>query len=112
MIKPNTIYNSDCYELLRNAFAESVDLIVTDPPYGYSFMASSIDWDKALIPVKTWKLCLRVLKPGAFAFIMAAPRQDVLSKMICNLKEHYFKKTFLFYKSYLTFYIKITENKK
>lgn len=62
---------------------ESVDLIVTDPPYGYSFMGK--DWDKAVPSVEIWQECLRVLKPGAFAFVMSAPRQDVLSQMIVRL---------------------------
>ena len=64
---------------------ESIDCIVTDPPYGYSFMGK--DWDKAVIPVPYWKECLRVLKSGAFAFIMSSPRQDVLGKIISNLTE-------------------------
>jgi len=75
----------DCREGMRNIPEESVDLIVTDPPYGYSFMGR--DWDKALVNVITWQECLRVLKPGAFAFVMCAPRQDVLSRQIINLEE-------------------------
>jgi len=49
------------------------------------------DWDKALPSIEIWKECLRVLKPGAFAFIMSAPRQDVLSRMIVKLEEAGFK---------------------
>ena len=64
---------------------ESVDLICTDPPYGYSFMGK--DWDKAVPPVEVWRECLRVLKAGAFAFVMSSPRQDVLSRMIVNLQD-------------------------
>lgn len=71
---------------------ESVDCIVTDPPYGYAFMNK--DWDKAVIPSSTWKECLRVLKPGAFTFIMSSPRQDVLSRMIVNLQDAGFKTDF------------------
>ncbi len=71
---------------------ESIDCIVTDPPYGYSFMNK--DWDKVVIPSETWKECLRVLKPGAFAFVMSAPRQDVLSRAICNLQDAGFETGF------------------
>jgi DNA modification methylase len=71
---------------------EVVDCIVTDPPYGYAFMNK--DWDKAVIPAKTWAECLRVLKPGAFAFIMSSPRQDVLSRMIVNLQDAGFRTDF------------------
>jgi DNA methylase len=45
------------------------------------------DWDKALPPVEAWKECLRVLKPGAFGFIMCSPRQDLLSRMIVSLED-------------------------
>ena len=51
------------------------DGLFTDPPYGYGFMGK--DWDKAVVGVATWKEVLRVMKPGAFGFIMSAPRQDV-----------------------------------
>src|SRR6266496_705805 len=72
--------------------SDSIDLVLTDPPYGYSFMNK--DWDKAVIGVDTWKECLRVLKPGAFAFIMSSPRQDVLCKMILNLIDSGFETNF------------------
>ena len=62
---------------------DSVDLCVTDPPYGYSFMGKK--WDIDVPNVEIWRELLRVLKPGAFAFIMSAPRQDVFSKMINNV---------------------------
>lgn len=44
------------------------------------------DWDKALPSIEIWKECLRVLKAGAFAFIMSSPRQDVQYRMIENLE--------------------------
>lgn len=72
-------------EGIKNIPDNSIDLMPTDPPYGYSFMGRN--WDKALVSIGTWKECLRVLKPGAFAFIMCAPRQDVLSRQIINLEE-------------------------
>ena len=44
-------------------------------------------WDIDVPSVAIFKECLRVLKEGSFAFFMSAPRQDVSTKMICNLKE-------------------------
>ena len=76
---------TDCREGMRDIPDKSIDLMVTDPPFGYSFMGK--DWDRALVDIDTWKECLRILKPGAFAFIMCAPRQDVLSRQIINLEE-------------------------
>lgn len=86
------IKHGDCLEVLKGMDAESVDLVCTDPPYGYSFMGK--DWDKAVPSVEVWQQCLRVLKPGGFAFVMSAPRQDVLSRMIVNLEEAGFRTDF------------------
>ena len=44
--------------------------------------------------VPIWKECLRVLKPGAFAFIMCSPRQDLLSRMIVSLEDAGFNTSF------------------
>ena len=52
------------------------------------------NWDKAVVGIETWKECLRVLKPGAFAFVMSAPRQDVLSRIIVNLENAGFAMSF------------------
>jgi len=85
------LYNKDCKDMSELP-DNSVDLVVTDPPYGYSFMGK--DWDKAVIPVDIWKECFRVLKSGAFAFVMCSPRQDCLGKMICNLSDAGFETGF------------------
>jgi len=71
-------------ELLPKLQAESFDLLCTDPPYGMSFMGK--EWDKALPDKEIWKECLRVLKPGAFAFVMCIPRADCLWRMIRDLE--------------------------
>jgi len=86
------IFNMDCLEVLKKLDDNLIDLIVTDPPYGYSFMGK--DWDKVVVGVDIWKECLRVLKPGSFAYIMSAPRQDVLSHMIVNLEKAGFQTGF------------------
>jgi DNA modification methylase len=75
----------DCLSELKLLENDSVDLVCTDPPYGYSFMGK--DWDRAVPSVEIWKECLRVLKPGCFAFVMSAPRSDVQCEMILRLKE-------------------------
>ncbi|MGI0133548.1 MAG: DNA-methyltransferase [Candidatus Micrarchaeaceae archaeon] len=79
------IIHGDCLKELKRLNDDSIDLVCTDPPYGYSFMGKN--WDKAVPSVEIWKECVRVLKPGAFAFIMSAPRQDVLSQMIVRIAE-------------------------
>lgn len=86
------IINGDSVKELKKLKDNSVDLLCTDPPYGYSFMGK--DWDKAVPSVELWKECLRVLKPGAFAFVMSAPRSDVLSRMIVRIEDAGFRVDF------------------
>jgi len=50
----------------------SVDAIVTDPPYGLSFMGNH--WDKGLPSAELWAECLRVLKPGGHLLAFAGTR--------------------------------------
>lgn len=66
------LFNKDCLEILKKATPNSVDSIVTDPPYGLSFMGK--DWDKVLPSDEIWKECIRVLKPGGYIVAMSASR--------------------------------------
>ena len=109
------IKQGDSLNLLKSIPDNSVDAIITDPPYGISFMNN--DWDKfneitditnqgsyaKYTGIKTlsrnkpfgmlkffvpiWKEAIRVLKPGAFVFVMCSPRQDVLAQQILALSE-------------------------
>jgi len=85
----NKIICGDCSAVLPELPDNSVDLIVTDPPYGLNFMGKN--WDKAVPSVAVWKKCLRVLKPGAFAFIMSSPRLDCLGEMSRRLAKAGFR---------------------
>jgi len=88
----NSVLIGDCKDVLKSFEDGSIDCIVTDPPYGYSFMGLS--WDKALPSEEALRECCRVLKPGAFGFFMCAPRQDVLSRMIIRLEDAGFNTNF------------------
>ena len=79
------IEKGNSLELLKKIESNTVDCMVTDPPYGISFMNK--DWDKAVPDIAIWKECLRVMKPGAFAFVMCSPRSDVQAEMVVKLKE-------------------------
>jgi hypothetical protein len=50
----------------------SVDAVVTDPPYGLSFMGKK--WDYDVPAVEVWAECLRVLKPGGHLLAFAGTR--------------------------------------
>ena len=82
----------DCLDVIKTIESNSIDCIVTDPPYGLSFMGR--DWDKVLPPVETWREVLRVLKPGSIGCIMCSPRQDLLSHMLIRLEEAGFDTNF------------------
>jgi len=62
----------DCLELLRQMPQNSVDSIVTDPPYGLSFMGKK--WDYDVPATEVWVECLRVLKPGGHLLAFAGTR--------------------------------------
>ena len=64
---------------LKNIDSDNVDLLLTDPPYGISFIGK--EWDRALPDIEIWEECLRILKPGAFAIVMSIPIADCFSRI-------------------------------
>jgi DNA modification methylase len=62
----------DCLQSMRAMPDNSVDSIVTDPPYGLSFMGKR--WDYDVPGVGVWAECLRVLKPGGHLLAFAGTR--------------------------------------
>jgi DNA modification methylase len=68
----STLHLGDCLEVLRTMADNSVDAVVTDPPYGLSFMGKR--WDYDVPSVAIWAECLRVLKPGGHLLAFAGAR--------------------------------------
>jgi site-specific DNA-methyltransferase (adenine-specific) len=67
-----TLHHGDCLDVLKTLEDCSVDAIVTDPPYGLSFMGKRWDYD---VPTEAvWVECLRVLKPGGHLLAFAGTR--------------------------------------
>jgi len=113
--KLNKINLGNCLEGMKKLPSNSIDLVVTDPPYALTgksrggpgsvricrsdtpfgrtgltkpkggFMGKS--WDSEVPSVEIWAEMLRVVKPGGFAFIMMTPRQDSLAQTIVRLGE-------------------------
>ena len=66
------LMHGDCLERLKELPDNSVDSVVTDPPYGLSFMGKKWDYD---VPSEyVWRECLRVLKPGGHLLAFAGTR--------------------------------------
>ena len=70
-----TIYHGDCIEVMRSLPDNSVDSIVTDPPYLLDFMGKG--WDAAdgiAGKPEVWREALRVLKPGGHLLAFGGTR--------------------------------------
>lgn len=71
-MKPYNIHLGNCLDVLKGIPDNSVDSIVTDPPYGLAFMGKKWDYD---VPEQAiWEECLRVLKPGGHLLAFAGTR--------------------------------------
>lgn len=66
------LFLADCLVALKAMPDNSVDSVVTDPPYGLSFMGKR--WDYDVPSVEIWTECLRVLKPGGHLLAFAGTR--------------------------------------
>ena len=68
------VFFGSCLDVLPTLADNSVDAIVTDPPYELGFMGKS--WDNSGIAYNTevWKECLRVLKPGGHMLAFGGSR--------------------------------------
>lgn len=61
-------------ELLKNLPDNSIDSIVTDPPYELGFMGKKWDASGIAYDVDLWKECLRVLKHGGHLLAFSGSR--------------------------------------
>lgn len=77
------IYLGDCMEVMRQMSDNSIDSIVTDPPYGLSFMGKK--WDYDVPNVEIWKEAFRVLKPGGHLLSFAGTRTQ--HRMAVNIED-------------------------
>jgi DNA modification methylase len=64
----------DCRDVLRALADNSVDSVVTDPPYELGFMGKSWDSTGIAYDVTVWEECLRVLKPGGHILAFGGSR--------------------------------------
>src|SRR5271169_5514540 len=75
--------NSDCLDAMRSMSVNSVDTIITDPPYGLAFMGK--DWDKGVPGQAFWSEMLRVAKPGASLLAFGGTR--TYHRLTCAIED-------------------------
>ena len=79
----NKILCGDSLEVLKDFEDNYFDSVVTDPPYGISFMSKS--WDYDVPQVELWKEVYRVLKPGGYILSFAGSR--TYHRMAVNIED-------------------------
>lgn len=55
MIQPNTVITGDSLTILRSMEAESVDMVITDPPYGIDYQSNRKEKDRRLAKISNDK---------------------------------------------------------
>ena len=82
-MKKFSLWQGDNLEIMKTFKSESVDSIVTDPPYGFRFMGKK--WDYMVPSVEQWEQCLRILKPGGYLLSFCGARTQ--HRMAVNIED-------------------------
>ena len=77
------LYRDDSLKRMAKLPDNSIDAVVTDPPYGISFMNSK--WDYDVPSVELWREVHRVLKPGGYLLSFAGTR--TYHRMACGIED-------------------------
>lgn len=81
--KTPKLIHADCLDAMRAMEANSIDAIVTDPPYGLEFMGKG--WDHGVPGVPFWTEALRVAKPGAHLVAFGGTR--TYHRLACAIED-------------------------
>lgn len=80
------IYLGDCIETMQMWLPdESVDSVVTDPPYELKFMGKKWDGSGIAFSVPMWAETLRTLKPGGVMLAFGGTR--TYHRMVCAIED-------------------------
>jgi DNA modification methylase len=85
LLEFNRIYNMDCLEGMKLLDDNSIDNIVTDPPYELGFMGKKWDNTGIAYNIELWKECLRILKPGGHLLAFGGTR--TYHRMACAIED-------------------------
>ena len=79
------LYNGNMLEMLDVIEPNSIDAIVTDPPYELGFMSKSWDSSGIAFQKETWEKCLKVLKPGGYLLAFGGSRTS--HRIACAIED-------------------------
>jgi DNA modification methylase len=79
------LHSGDCLEVLASLPENSIDAVVTDPPYELGFMGKSWDASGIAFCSDTWALVWRVLKPGGHMVAFGAPKN--YHRLACAIED-------------------------
>lgn len=79
------VRQGDCIEQMRGFEADSIDAIVTDPPYALNFMGKAWDTAGVAFDPATWTEALRVLKPGGHLLAFGGTR--TYHRLTCAIED-------------------------
>ena len=82
-MKINEIIQGDCLEVMKSFPDNHFSAIVTDPPYGISFMGKG--WDHEIPGIEYWKECIRITKPGGHLLAMGGTR--TFHRLTCAIED-------------------------
>ena len=69
------LWQGDCFELMKDIPSGSVDLVLTDPPYG----TTACKWDSVIPFEPMWEQLNRIIKPnGAICLFGSEPFSSAL----------------------------------
>lgn len=77
------LIHGDSLGELKKLEENSIDSVVTDPPYGLAFMGKK--WDYDVPSVELWREVLRVLKPGGYLLSFGGTR--TYHRMVVNIED-------------------------
>ena len=77
------LHLGDCFEVMKTLPENSVDSVITDPPYGLCFMGK--EWDHGVPSSQFWTKMLRVAKPGAI--LMAFGGTRTFHRLACAIED-------------------------
>lgn len=91
MIQPNTVITGDSLTILRDMEPESVDMVITDPPYGIDYQSGRKEKDRRLAKISNDKApfiwwiydAARVLKSRGGCSVLAAGTSSRYSSTRC-----------------------------